>query len=60
MRGAPIVCKPEDAIRRFMGAEIDSRLVVGNFVLLKEAQDRFLAANYKGRSQRDQNRGIGQ
>jgi carbamoyltransferase len=38
VRGEPIVCKPEDAFRCFMGCDLDA-LVVGNCYLRKEAQD---------------------
>ena len=38
VRGEPIVCTPEDAFRCFMGTDIE-RLVVGNCLLAKEAQD---------------------
>ena len=41
VRGAPIVCTPEDAFRCFMGTGID-RLAIGNSLLLKERQDRSL------------------
>jgi carbamoyltransferase len=46
VRGEPIVCTPEDAFRCFMGSDLDV-LVVGNAVLLKEAQDPALKLNYK-------------
>jgi carbamoyltransferase len=38
VRGEPIVCSPEDALRCFMGTEIEL-LVAGNCVLYKERQD---------------------
>ncbi len=38
VRGEPIVCTPEDAIRCFMGTEIEA-LAVGNCFLRKELQD---------------------
>lgn len=37
VRGEPIVCSPEDSYRCFMRTEMDV-LVIGDFVLLKEAQ----------------------
>jgi carbamoyltransferase len=42
VRGEPIVCKPEDAFRCFMGCDLDA-LVVGNCYLRKEAQDPVLS-----------------
>jgi carbamoyltransferase len=45
VRGEPIVCSPEDAFRCFMGTEIEM-LVVGNCLLLKEAQNAALRMNY--------------
>ena len=52
VRGEPIVCSPEDAFRCFMGTELDL-LVVGNFVLRKEQQDKFLTENYKDKYELD-------
>jgi carbamoyltransferase len=46
VRGEPIVCTPEDAFRCFMGSDIE-RLVVGNCLLAKEAQDPSLKQDYK-------------
>lgn len=37
IRGEPIVCTPEDALRCFLGTEMDA-LVLENFVLVREAQ----------------------
>jgi carbamoyltransferase len=37
VRGEPIVCSPEDALRCFMGTELDM-LVIGDCILLKEEQ----------------------
>ena len=45
VRGEPIVCNPEDALRCFMGTELDM-LVLGNCLLLKENQDIKLSKNY--------------
>ncbi|MGA0867514.1 MAG: carbamoyltransferase [Planctomycetota bacterium] len=38
IRGEPIVCTPSDALRCFLGTEMDV-LVVENFVMLRTAQD---------------------
>ncbi len=46
VRGEPIVCTPEDAFRCFMGTELD-KLVVGNCILEKSAQDPLLKQNYE-------------
>jgi len=46
VRGEPIICKPTDAFKCFMGTEIDV-LAVGNYVLYKEYQDEALKENYK-------------
>ncbi len=48
VRGEPIVATPEDAFGCFMGTEIE-RLVIGNCILRKEAQDPALAHDYKAR-----------
>ncbi len=48
VRGEPIVCTPEDAFRCFMGTDIE-RLVVGNCLLSKEAQDIRTQARLQGR-----------
>src|ERR1700759_4854676 len=45
VRGEPIVCTPEDALRCFMGNELDL-LVVGNCVLRKAEQDTALKQDY--------------
>lgn len=45
VRGEPIVCTPEDAFRCFMGNELDL-LVIGNCMLLKSQQDRWLKRDY--------------
>ncbi len=52
VRGEPIVCTPEDALRCFMGTGLDV-LVIGNFVLLKEEQDPTLAENYSEKYEKD-------
>ena len=46
VRGEPIVCSPTDAFRCFMGTNLD-RLIVGNCVLIKSAQDPKLLLDYK-------------
>jgi carbamoyltransferase len=47
VRGEPIVCTPEDALRCFMGTEIEV-LAAGNCYLRKEDQDPGLKRDYKG------------
>ena len=46
VRGEPIVCKPIDAFKCFMGTEMDV-LAIGNYVLYKEQQDETLKENYE-------------
>ena len=46
VRGEPVVCAPEDAIRCFMGTEIET-LAIGNCFLRKEEQDASLKRSYK-------------
>jgi carbamoyltransferase len=46
VRGEPIVCRPEDAFRCFMGCELDT-LAVGNCYLRKEVQNPALKQNYE-------------
>ena len=46
VRGEPIVCTPEDALRCFMGTEIEV-LVAENCLLRKEDQDPTLKQDYK-------------
>ena len=45
VRGEPIVCKPEDAFRCFMGCDLDT-LAVGNCYLRKEAQNPVLRQSH--------------
>ncbi|MDA8560505.1 carbamoyltransferase [Nitrospinae bacterium] len=52
VRGEPIVCKPEDAFRCFMGTEIEM-LVIGNYILRKELQDSSLIGDYKAKYEQD-------
>ncbi|HXJ81183.1 MAG TPA: carbamoyltransferase C-terminal domain-containing protein [Candidatus Methylomirabilis sp.] len=46
VRGEPIVCTPEDAVRCFMGTEIDA-LAIGNCYLSREDQDPVLRRDYR-------------
>ena len=46
VRGEPIVCSPEDAFKCFMGTDLDI-LAVGNFLLIKEEQNKTLIKSYK-------------
>ena len=46
IRGEPIVCSPLDAFRCFMGTDLDV-LVIENFLLLKEDQDKSKLIDYK-------------
>ena len=46
VRGEPIVNTPEDAFNCFMGNELD-KLVIGNFYLDKNEQNKKLINNYK-------------
>ena len=52
VRGEPIVCKPEDAFKCFMGTGLDL-LVIGNYVLRKEQQDKSLTDDYKEKYEPD-------
>jgi carbamoyltransferase len=45
VRGEPIVCTPEDALRCFMGNELDL-LVIGKCVLKKSEQNLALKQDY--------------
>ena len=46
IRGEPIVCTPQDALRCWMGTEIEW-LVIGNSILRKEDQPRGMAGDYR-------------
>ena len=46
IRGEPIVCTPTDAFKCFMGTNLDV-LVIENFLLIKEQQDKSKLKNYK-------------
>jgi carbamoyltransferase len=52
VRGEPIICKPTDAFKCFMGTEMDV-LAVGSYVLYKEQQDEALKENYEDRYELD-------
>lgn len=52
VRGEPIVCTPEDAVRCFMGTGIEV-LVVGNCYLTKHDQDPSLVEDYKDKFELD-------
>ena len=45
VRGEPIVCTPEDALKCFMGNGLDL-LVIGNFMLSKDEQPVHLSDQY--------------
>ena len=46
VRGEPIVCTPTDAYKCFMGTGLDI-LAIGNYLLIKEAQEEKLKENYE-------------
>ena len=46
IRGEPIVCTPKDAFKCFMGTNLDA-LVINNFILEKNEQNKNLALDYK-------------
>ena len=46
IRGEPIVCTPEDALKCFMGTDLDI-LVIENFYLKKNEQKNLSFTNYK-------------
>ena len=52
VRGEPIVCSVEDAFNCFMGTNLDV-LVIENFILLKEDQDKSLLKDYKNKFELD-------
>ena len=52
VRGEPIICSPTDAFKCFMGTELDL-LVVENYLLIKEEQDKSLIENYEERYELD-------
>tara|TARA_B100002051_G_C16728137_1_gene636533 strand:- start:273 stop:2108 length:1836 start_codon:yes stop_codon:yes gene_type:complete len=52
VRGEPIVCTIEDAFNCFMGTNLDI-LVIENFILYKEEQDKSLIKNYENKFELD-------
>ena len=52
IRGEPIVCTPKDAFRCFMGTNLDI-LVIENFILFKEHQNKSLIKDYKNKFELD-------
>ncbi len=48
VRGEPIVCSPKDAFNCFMGTEMDI-LIIENFILYKDKQDKSLIKDYKNK-----------
>ena len=52
VRGEPIVCSIEDAFNCFMGTNLDI-LVIEDFVLLKNQQDKSLIKDYKNKFELD-------
>ena len=52
VRGEPIVCSIEDAFNCFMGTNLDI-LVIEDFILFKEHQDKLLIKDYKNKFELD-------
>ena len=52
VRGEPIVNTPEDAFNCFMGTNLDI-LVIEDFILFKEDQDKSLLNDYKNKFKLD-------
>ena len=52
VRGEPIVCSIEDAFNCFMGTNLDI-LVIEDFILYKNEQDKSLLKNYKNKFELD-------
>ena len=52
VRGEPIVCSIEDAFNCFMGTNLDL-LVIEDFILFKDEQDKSLIKNYKNKFELD-------
>ena len=52
MRGEPIVCSVEDAFNCFMGTNLDI-LVIEDFILFKDDQDKSLLKDYKNKFELD-------
>ena len=52
VRGEPIVCSIEDAFNCFMGTNLDI-LVIEDFILNKNQQNKLLIKNYKNKFELD-------
>ena len=52
VRGEPIVCSVEDAFNCFMGTNLDL-LVIEDFILYKDDQDKTLIKDYKNKFELD-------
>ena len=52
VRGEPLVCSIQDAFNCFMGTNLDI-LVIENFILYKEDQDKSLLKDYKNKFELD-------
>jgi carbamoyltransferase len=52
VRGEPIVCSIEDAFNCFMGTNLDI-LIIEDFILYKEDQDKYLIKDYKNKFELD-------
>ena len=52
VRGEPIICSSVDAFKCFMGTDLDL-LAVGDYLLVKEEQDKSLIENYEERYELD-------
>ena len=52
VRGEPIVCSIEDAFNCFMGTNLDL-LVIEDFILFKDEQDKSLLKDYKNKFELD-------
>ena len=52
VRGEPIVCSVEDAFNCFMGTNLDI-LVIEDFILFKDDQDKSLLKDYKNKFELD-------
>ena len=52
VRGEPIVCTVEDAFNCFMGTNLDV-LVIEDFILFKDQQDKSLIKDYKNKFELD-------
>ena len=52
VRGEPIVCSVEDAFNCFMGTNLDI-LVIENFILFKDKQEKTLLKDYKNKFELD-------